>query len=33
MRKVDTSRPWLAGGALMLVVGVGAGIGLGRRLP
>ena len=33
MRKVDTSRPWLAGGALMLFVGVGAGIGLGRRLP
>jgi len=33
MRKVDTSRPWLAGGALLLVVGVGAGIGLGRRLP
>ena len=29
-RKVDTSRPWLAGGALLLVVGVGAGIGLGR---
>ncbi len=33
MRKVDTSRPWLAGGALLLFVGVGAGIGLGRRLP
>jgi Ca-activated chloride channel family protein len=33
MRKVDTSRPWLAGGALALFVGVGAGIGLGRRLP
>ena len=33
VRKVDTSRPWLAGGALLLVVGVGAGIGLGRRLP
>jgi Ca-activated chloride channel family protein len=33
LRKVDTSRPWLAGGALLLVVGVGAGIGLGRRLP
>jgi Ca-activated chloride channel family protein len=32
-RKVDTSRPWLAGGALMLVVGVATGIGLGRRLP
>jgi Ca-activated chloride channel homolog len=33
VRKVDTSRPWLAGGALLLVVGVGTGIGLGRRLP
>jgi Ca-activated chloride channel family protein len=32
-RKVDTSRPWLAGGALLLVVGVATGIGLGRRLP
>ena len=32
-RKVDTSRPWLTGGALLLVVGLGAGIGLGRRLP
>lgn len=32
-RLVDVSRPWLAGGALLLVVGVGAGIGLGRRLP
>ena len=33
LRKVDVSRPWLAGGALMLFIGVGAGIGLGRRLP
>ncbi|GAA1831454.1 VWA domain-containing protein [Pseudonocardia ailaonensis] len=32
-RKVDTSRPWLAGGALLLVLGVGAGLALGRRLP
>ncbi|HEY0816395.1 MAG TPA: VWA domain-containing protein [Pseudonocardia sp.] len=32
-RKVDTSRPWLAGGALLLVVGLATGIGLGRRLP
>ena len=29
MRRVDASRPWLAGGALLLVVGVGAGIGPG----
>ncbi len=33
LRKVDVSRPWLVGGALLLVVGLGAGIGLGRRLP
>lgn len=33
VRRVDTSRPWLAGGALLLVVGLGTGIGLGRRLP
>lgn len=33
LRKVDTSKPWLAGGALLLVVGLGLGIGLGRRLP
>jgi len=32
-RRVDMSHPWLAGGALLLVVGLGAGIGLGRRLP
>jgi Ca-activated chloride channel homolog len=32
-RRVDTSRPWLAGGALLLVVGVGAGLALGRRFP
>jgi len=32
-RKVDTSRPWLAGGALLLVLGLGAGTALGRRLP
>ena len=33
IRRVDTSRPWLAGGVLLLVVGVGAGLVLGRRLP
>ncbi|MHA6782671.1 VWA domain-containing protein [Pseudonocardia saturnea] len=33
IRRVDTSRPWLAGGVLLLVVGVGAGLALGRRLP
>ncbi|GAY12523.1 VWA domain-containing protein [Pseudonocardia sp. N23] len=32
-RRVDTSRPWLMGGALLLVVGLGAGIVMGRRLP
>jgi Ca-activated chloride channel homolog len=33
VRRVDVSRPWLAGGALLMVVGLGAGIALGRRLP
>jgi Ca-activated chloride channel homolog len=33
VRRVDTSRPWLAGGALLLVAGVGAGLAMGRRLP
>ena len=33
VRRVDVSRPWLTGGALLLVVGVGAGLGLGRRFP
>lgn len=33
VRRVDSSRPWLAGGALLLVVGVGTGLLLGRRLP
>jgi Ca-activated chloride channel homolog len=33
IRRVDTSRPWLAGGSLLLVVGVGSGLALGRRLP
>ena len=33
VRRVDTSRPWMAGGALLLAVGVGSGLVLGRRLP
>jgi Ca-activated chloride channel family protein len=33
VRRVDTSRPWLAGGVLLLMLGLGAGIVLGRRLP
>jgi Ca-activated chloride channel homolog len=33
MRRVDASRPWMMGGALLLVAGLGAGIALGRRLP
>jgi Ca-activated chloride channel family protein len=33
VRRVDTSRPWLAGGALLLVTGVGSGLALGRRFP
>ncbi|MEK6440486.1 VWA domain-containing protein [Pseudonocardia sp. T1-2H] len=33
VRRVDTSRPWLAGGALLLVAGLGTGLALGRRLP
>jgi Ca-activated chloride channel family protein len=33
VRRVDVSRPWLAGAALLLVGGVGAGLALGRRLP
>ncbi len=32
-RRVDTSRPWLAGGAMLLVVGLGTGLAFGRRLP
>jgi Ca-activated chloride channel family protein len=30
---MDTSKPWLAGGALLLVAGLGIGLALGRRLP
>ncbi len=33
VRQVDVSRPWLAGGALLLMAGVGTGLVLGRRLP
>ncbi len=32
-RRVDASRPWLAGGALVAILGLGAAVGLGRRLP
>jgi len=32
-RFVDTSRPWLAGGALIAIAGLGAAVGFGRRLP
>jgi Ca-activated chloride channel family protein len=32
-RRVDVSRPWLAVGALLLMLGVGAGLAMGRRLP
>ncbi len=32
-RRVDVSWPWLAGGVMLLVVGVAAGLVLGRRLP
>jgi Ca-activated chloride channel family protein len=32
-RRVDDSRPWFTGGTVLLIVGVGAGLGLGRRLP
>ena len=33
LRRVDASRPWMMGGALLLVAGIGAGLALGRRLP
>jgi Ca-activated chloride channel homolog len=33
MRRVDASRPWMMGGALLLIAGLGTGIALGRRLP
>ncbi|MEQ3553618.1 VWA domain-containing protein [Pseudonocardia nematodicida] len=32
-REVDASRPWLVGGVLLLVAGLGVGIVMGRRLP
>jgi Ca-activated chloride channel homolog len=32
-RRVDVSWPWLAGGVVLLVVGVAGGLVLGRRLP
>jgi Ca-activated chloride channel homolog len=33
MRRIDASRPWLMGAAVLLVGGIGAGLALGRRLP
>jgi Ca-activated chloride channel family protein len=33
VRRMDTSKPWLAGGALLLVAGLCIGLALGRRLP
>jgi Ca-activated chloride channel family protein len=32
-RRVDTSRPWLIGGTLLAMLGLGAAFALGRRLP
>lgn len=32
-REVDASKPWLVGGVALLVLGLAAGIVLGRRLP
>lgn len=32
-REVDASRPWMIGGFVLLIGGLGAGILLGRRLP
>ncbi|HEY0813608.1 MAG TPA: VWA domain-containing protein [Pseudonocardia sp.] len=32
-RTVDASRPWLTGGTLLMMLGLGTGIGLGRRIP
>lgn len=32
-RLVDQSRPWLEGGTLLMMVGLGWGIGVGRRIP
>jgi Ca-activated chloride channel family protein len=32
-REVDASKPWLVGGVVLLVLGLAAGIALGRRLP
>ncbi len=33
IRRVDQTRPWLTGGTFLLIAGVGAGLGLGRRIP
>ena len=32
-REIDASKPWLVGGVVLLVLGLAAGIALGRRLP
>jgi Ca-activated chloride channel family protein len=32
-RRVDTSRSWMTGAALLTIAGLGAALGLGRRLP
>jgi len=33
VRRIDDSRPWLAGGTLLLMIGIGTGLRLGRRIP
>jgi Ca-activated chloride channel family protein len=33
IRRVDTSRPWLIGGVLLAMAGLGTAFALGRRLP
>jgi Ca-activated chloride channel homolog len=32
-RRVDISHPWLLGGTLLAMLGLGCAVGLGRRLP
>jgi len=33
IRRVDASRPWLAAGAILVILGMGSALVLGRRLP